>query len=262
MKTLLLAAVLAVACAEQLILSQNEPTFPVNREFQVRLNTSFYQANLKQLGFSLIQDLRSKLNMDITVTKTKEATETFEFYDTPERILSNASYVLQARRSDEDTVTMKYNDFDYERVATNRITAKKTAETKLEMDIYPCRFKYAKSVKIVVPKEFELKETKQLRELFSGTKSIAGLRGKQLGASRDFEKRESVSMAVLITVDKLKLGTKFVLTAAFSPEITTLEFSFRLPFEPARPSAERMRLIDAAWEIHSAMSSDKRVINC
>ncbi|KAI3658625.1 hypothetical protein MP638_006407 [Amoeboaphelidium occidentale] len=223
---------------------------PLNREFQIKVNTSWFQP-LSSGVESVVKflntlPLEDGLVLELDTASISRKHEDYVVYDTPGEFFKSKGHVVQTRNTSkgsetEFTVTMKRNNFDFDVLRSDTLHAgkknKKDVEEKLEMDIYPCQFKFAKSIKTKT-EPLELKSVKVLRKFYSG--GILEEDGNQaLEPTRKFARSTLSIEAQLKQLQKpdAVLGLRFVISASYASmeeakrgvsEPFDVEVSFRL----------------------------------
>jgi hypothetical protein len=224
---------------------------PLNREFQIKVNTSWFQplsSGVESVEkFLNTLPLEDGLVLELDTTSISRKHEDYVVYDTPDKFFKSKGHVVQTRNTSkgsetEFTVTMKRNNFDIDVLRSDTLHAgkknKKDVEEKLEMDIYPCQFKFAKSIKTET-EPLELKSVKDLRKFYSG--GILEDDGNQvLEPTRKFARSTLSIEAKLKQLQKpdAVLDLRFVISASYASmeeakreisEPFDVEVSFRLP---------------------------------
>lgn len=158
-----------------------------NREFQVYLDPRKFvpfQVGADMFAQFLAQDvssLCSSCNVIVDLPGSESEVQEYIRFDTTSNDFTRNHYVVQLRNKagkKASSMTIKKNDADLELVTLSPVQTDADGqfkfETKFEMDIFPCRVKYAKSMKLKSgwPYNDTHVSIKKLGKYFHGLKRI------------------------------------------------------------------------------------------
>jgi hypothetical protein len=271
-----------------------------NREFQVRLNATALMPLMANGWSQLLAHLRlvneqcgTACHISIpSMADIQSHYEVFHVLDTSDNDFQSHGFVLTVRDNLDaraSFLTLKFNNLNADVVMESPIKVRKQwngpSKSKLEMDIYPCRQKYAKSLKVELPlfNETHRFSFRQLQKVYGKLRKammdVDDMDSKSVQDARPPTVRWITELPVRIGYtdedggNAVMISTSLALTAtyanvedAMNPMITPslVEWSFRYPAKSARrllsSDEDRAAMLKAFWKIYRGIISFPNVL--